>query len=216
MRAGRRTPADWHASRRAQAAVLVLVGAGCLAATIDGVGNLAAPVWSIAASGGQVERTIPGHGAAVDSRHLTDRERVHRTGRPAQHTSRQLPRVVPTLARVLGPTVLLSVSVIAADTDARAQWLAGPSRRKFLGRLLGERILLPRPEDAAAYSYTAADRAAIDEQFAGAIAGGPDTVREQLTALLDSTGADELMLTTQVYDHTDRCRSYELITELAR
>jgi len=114
------------------------------------------------------------------------------------------------------PTVLLSVAVIAADTDARAHWLAGPSKRKFLGRGLGDRILLPRPEEAADYPYTEADRAAIDTKFASVITGGPDTVGDRLRALLEATGADELMLTTQVYDHADRRRSYELVAELTR
>jgi luciferase family oxidoreductase group 1 len=114
------------------------------------------------------------------------------------------------------PTVLLSVSVIAADTDERAQWLAGPSKRKFLGRRLGDRILLPTPEEAASYPYTEEDLAAIAAKFASVIVGGPDTVGKGLQAVLDDTGADELMLTTQVYLHADRRRSYEIVADLAR
>jgi luciferase family oxidoreductase group 1 len=114
------------------------------------------------------------------------------------------------------PTVLLSVSVIAADDDERAQWLAGPSKRKFLGRRRGESILLPTPGEAAAYSYTKEDQAAIDAKFASVIVGGPKTVGKHLQSLLADTGANELMITTQVYDHADRRRSYELVADLAR
>ncbi|WP_028935635.1 LLM class flavin-dependent oxidoreductase [Pseudonocardia spinosispora] len=114
------------------------------------------------------------------------------------------------------PTVLVSVSVIAADSDDQAQWLAGPSKLKFLERRLGKRMQLPPPQEAAAYPYTDEDHAAIEEKFADVIIGGPETVAKGLRALCDDTGATELMLTTQVYDHPDRRRSYEIIAELTR
>jgi luciferase family oxidoreductase group 1 len=114
------------------------------------------------------------------------------------------------------PTVLVSAAVIAADTDERAQWLAWPTKRKFLGRRLGKRILLPTPEEASTYQYTDEDEAFLAEKFASTIIGGPETVAKGLEMLLEDTDADELMLTTQVYDHADRRRSYELVAELVR
>ncbi|WP_051581418.1 LLM class flavin-dependent oxidoreductase [Pseudonocardia acaciae] len=111
------------------------------------------------------------------------------------------------------PTALLSVSVIAADTEEHAEWLAGPSKLKFLARRSGRSILLPPPEQAAAYPYTDQERAAIDAQFATVLVGSPDTVRDRLRALAEDTGVDELMLTTRVHDHSDRRRSYQLIAE---
>ncbi|HEY3686062.1 MAG TPA: LLM class flavin-dependent oxidoreductase [Streptosporangiaceae bacterium] len=113
------------------------------------------------------------------------------------------------------PATLVSVSVIAADTDERAEWLAGPTRLKVLSRLRGNRILLPSPEDAAAYPYTAADRTEIAARSGGVLTGSPATLRGHLRALLAATGTDELMVTTPVYDHADRRRSYELVAEIA-
>jgi alkanesulfonate monooxygenase SsuD/methylene tetrahydromethanopterin reductase-like flavin-dependent oxidoreductase (luciferase family) len=49
------------------------------------------------------------------------------------------------------------------------------------------------------------------QRFADQAIGSPDTVRRQLESLLERTGADELMLTTQVYDIGDRIRSLELV-----
>lgn len=109
------------------------------------------------------------------------------------------------------PSVLLSVSVIAAETDERAYWLAGPSRLKFLGRTLGRRMLLPSPEKAAAYTFTDDDRAVIDERFAGVVVGSAATVVAELDALLRDSAADELMIKTEVFDHADRRRCYELL-----
>lgn len=84
--------------------------------------------------------------------------------------------------------------MIAAETHERAEWLAGPSKRKFLGRQLGERILLPSPAEAAAYPYTGEDQAATDAKFAGVVRGSLDTVAEALQTLLDDS---ELMITTR-------------------
>ncbi|QIZ37012.1 LLM class flavin-dependent oxidoreductase [Saccharopolyspora sp. ASAGF58] len=112
------------------------------------------------------------------------------------------------------PQIIVSVSVIAADTDERAEWLAGSTRLKVLSRVRGKRILLPSPEDAAAYPYTSADREEIAARSHSVVAGSPTTVRNKLEALLDETGADEIMVTTPVYNHSDRRRSYELLSSL--
>ncbi|MGV9383971.1 LLM class flavin-dependent oxidoreductase [Nonomuraea sp. NPDC003707] len=113
------------------------------------------------------------------------------------------------------PTTLVSVSVIAAEDDERAEWLAGSTRLKVLSRVRGNRILLPSPEDAAAYPYTDDDRAEIAARSDGVLVGGPSAVIEHLQSVLDATGTDELMITTPLYHHADRRRSYELIASIA-
>ena len=113
------------------------------------------------------------------------------------------------------PTTLVSVSVIAAENDEHAEWLAGSTRLKVLSRTRGTRILLPSPETAAAHPYTADDRAEIAASSGSVLTGGPKTVAKHLRALLDETGTDELMVTTPVYHHTDRRRSYEILASIA-
>lgn len=101
------------------------------------------------------------------------------------------------------PELIVSVSAIAADTDERAEWLARPTRLKVLSRKRGERIPLPSPADV--------DPADVTDPLPGLVVGSPGTVRQQLQAIADETGADELMITTPVHDHADRRRSYELL-----
>lgn len=110
---------------------------------------------------------------------------------------------------------LVSVSVIAAEDDERAEWLAGSTRLKVLSRVRGNRILLPSPEEAAAYPYTDSDRAEIAARSGAVLVGSPDTVTKHLQTVLDDTGAEELMVTTPLYHHADRRRSYELIATIA-
>ncbi len=111
------------------------------------------------------------------------------------------------------PQAMVAVSAVCADTDERARWLSGPAALSFLQLRAGAPQPLASPDDAAAYPYTPPERHMISERFAGQAIGSPDTVRRQLAGLLDRSGADELMLTTLVYDIEDRIRSFELIAE---
>jgi alkanesulfonate monooxygenase SsuD/methylene tetrahydromethanopterin reductase-like flavin-dependent oxidoreductase (luciferase family) len=107
------------------------------------------------------------------------------------------------------------VSVIAAEDDARAEWLAGSTRLKVLSRVRGNRILLPSPQDAAAYPYTDDDRAEIAARAGSVLVGGPETVTRRLREVLDGTGTDEVMVTTPVYHHADRRLSYEMVASIS-
>ncbi|MFC0432467.1 LLM class flavin-dependent oxidoreductase [Kutzneria buriramensis] len=119
------------------------------------------------------------------------------------------------LGQYRGSQTLVSVSVIVADTDAEAEYLAGSTRLKVLSRVRGRRIQLPSAADAAAYPYTDDDRAEIAARSGGVLVGSPDTVRELLQAVVEETGTTELMLTTPVHDHAARRRSYELVAKIA-
>ncbi|HEX5540558.1 MAG TPA: LLM class flavin-dependent oxidoreductase [Micromonospora sp.] len=111
------------------------------------------------------------------------------------------------------PYVMVAVNAVCADTDGRARWLAGPAGLSFLQLRSGRPQPLASPEEAAAYPYTEAEREFVEARYAGQAVGSPETVRRQLGELLERTGADELMLTTMVYDIADRMRSYELVAE---
>jgi luciferase family oxidoreductase group 1 len=111
------------------------------------------------------------------------------------------------------PYAMVAVAAICADTDERAQWLSGPAALSFLQLRAGRPQPLATPEEAAAYPYAGLDREMARQRFADQAIGSPDTVSRQLAALLQRTGADELMLTAQVYDIDDRRRSLELIAE---
>jgi luciferase family oxidoreductase group 1 len=111
------------------------------------------------------------------------------------------------------PYAKVAVNVVCADTDDRARWLAGPAALAFLKLRSGTPEALATPEEAAAHPYTDRDRAFIQDRWTGQAIGSPDTVRRQLTDLLARTQADELMLTTMVYDLDDRTRSFELVTD---
>ena len=112
------------------------------------------------------------------------------------------------------PYAMVAAAVIAADTDEEAERIAQPNWLSFLKLRTGRPGPLPTPESAAAYPYTDLDRRFIQERAASAIVGAPETVRSGIADLLSRTEADELMITTQVYDVKDRIHSYELVAAL--
>ncbi|OLR91461.1 LLM class flavin-dependent oxidoreductase [Actinokineospora bangkokensis] len=112
------------------------------------------------------------------------------------------------------PYAMIAANVLCADDDETARELAKPALLQFLKLRKGDPGKLPSPAEAAAYDYTDIDRLFLEERLDGQVVGGPETVRRGVEDLIASTGVDELMITTSVYDHADRIRSYEHIAKL--
>ena len=117
-------------------------------------------------------------------------------------------------AALAEPHAMVAVSVICADTDERAQWLAGPSRLAFVRLRSGRPGRLPSPQEAADHDYSPSERLILDSRTRGQIVGDPETVRVGLEALRRETQADELMITAMIHDYRDRVRSYELVADI--
>jgi len=113
------------------------------------------------------------------------------------------------------PYAMIGVSVVCAEDDARARWLSAPGALSYLRLRTGRPGTFPSPEEAAAYPYTPAERAAVEDRLRDQVIGDPAGVRKRLDELVASTRVDELMVTTMLHDHADRLRSYELVAEAA-
>ncbi|SMD19639.1 LLM class flavin-dependent oxidoreductase [Lentzea albidocapillata] len=113
------------------------------------------------------------------------------------------------------PYAMVCASVVVADTDEHARYIAGPGALSFVRLRQGRPAPLATPQEAADYPYTEIDELVIEDRMASQIIGSPSTVRSGLDALMESTAADELMVTTIVHGHDDRLRSFELLSELA-
>ena len=111
------------------------------------------------------------------------------------------------------PYVMLGVSVVCAETEERARWLAGPGALAFLRLRSGRPGRYPTPEEAAEYQFTPTERQLLDRWRRSHVIGDPDTVRAGLQELVDRTGADELIITTMTHAPEDRLRSYQLVAE---
>jgi len=113
-------------------------------------------------------------------------------------------------ATLAQPHVMIGVPLIAAPTDEEAEFLASSTYQRVLGILHGERSRLQAPVDDFKAKLHPQERAAIDDFLAAAVIGGPQTVRDGLSALLKATAADELILVSDVFDPDLRLRSLEI------
>ena len=114
------------------------------------------------------------------------------------------------------PYAMVAAAVVCAETDERARFLAGSGALSFLRLRAGRPGPLPSPEEAAAYPYNELERAFVEDRQASNIIGSPETVSRKITDLVEATAADELMITTMVYDPAGRLRSFQLVAEIAR
>jgi luciferase family oxidoreductase group 1 len=109
------------------------------------------------------------------------------------------------------PWAILATAAICADTEAEAERLAASADLNFVRRMKGEYFPFASPDDALAYPYSPAEREAIRRNRSRLFVGTRATVTEKLAPLIVATGADEVMITTMVYDHAARRHSYELL-----
>ena len=109
------------------------------------------------------------------------------------------------------PYAILATHVVCADTDEEAERLAKTVDLNIVRRAKGEHLPLASPEDAAAYDYSDVDKARIAQNRTKLAVGSPVTVKARLAPLIASTQADELMVTTMIFDHDARKHSYELL-----
>ena len=124
-------------------------------------------------------------------------------------------RFKPSPARAR-PHAILAVAVVCADTDQEAERLASTVDLNFVRRSKGEYLPLASPDEASSYPYAPADRERIRANRARVFVGSARTVQDRLMPLVAATRADEVMVTTMIYDHAARRRSYELLARAFR
>lgn len=114
------------------------------------------------------------------------------------------------------PYVMLGFNVIGADTDEEAALLATSLQQAFVNLRSGRPGKLPPPRPGYLDTLGPQERAMLAGVLSATAIGSPETVRRELQAFVARTGADELMVTAQVFDHAARLRSFEIAAEAAR
>jgi len=118
--------------------------------------------------------------------------------------------------RLAQPYVMLGFNVFAADTQDEAELRATSMQQAFVNIRSGRPSRLPPPRRNYYQNAGPQERALLDSVLSCSAIGSPDTVRAQLEAFIARTGADELMIASQTFDHGQRLRSFEIAADIQR
>jgi luciferase family oxidoreductase group 1 len=113
-------------------------------------------------------------------------------------------------ARLARPHAMLGINVVAATSDSEARRLFTTQQQSFINLRRGRPGLIPAPIDDIESYWTPTEKFGVEHALACAVVGDESTVREGLSAFISRHQPDELMITTNVFDHAERCRSYEI------
>ena len=177
---------------------------------------------------GQAVRAVPGAGLGVPVWILGSStygaELAAYLGLPYAFASQFAPRMLHAAARVYRsqfrpsaalekPYMIVGANGVAADTDEEAEFHLRAARLRFANMARGIRGPLLPPEAFKEEDFSAHELAHADESLGCSVVGGPARVREQMERLIADTGADEVMLSAQIFDQRARVRSYEVIAQ---
>jgi luciferase family oxidoreductase group 1 len=117
-------------------------------------------------------------------------------------------------AQLGAPRVMLGATVVAAETDDEARFLFSSLQQSSLNNRMGRPGRVPPPIAGFEAGLDPVARAVLADALGAAVVGGPDTVGRGLDEFAARTGADELMVTANIYDHEKRKRSFEIVAGL--
>ena len=114
------------------------------------------------------------------------------------------------------PLAMVGVNVFGADTDEEARRLFTTLQQGFLNLVRSQPGRLPAPVESMEGRWSLAERAAVERMTRVSVVGSPETVRRGLEAVVEATGADELMVASHVFDHRARLRSVEIVADVCQ
>jgi len=179
---------------------------------------------------GQVVRAIPGQGSNVPITLLGSSgfsaQLAGMLGLPFAFAAHFAPEYLYAAAQLYrekfrpsealpSPYLMVAVQVIAAETDAASRRLFTTPQQRFLRLIRDQPVELLPPVDSMEPLWQDWERAAVETKLAAAIVGSDATVKAGLENLVGDTGADEVIVVTDTYEHADRLQSYRRVAGVA-
>ncbi len=179
---------------------------------------------------GQVVKAIPGQGSNVPITLLGSSgfsaQLAGKLGLPFAFAAHFAPEYLYAAAQVYrehfqpretlrSPYLMVAVQVIAAQTDAAARRLFTTPQQRFLRLIRNQPVELLAPVDSMEPLWRDWERAAVENKLGAAIVGSHATVKAGLEKLVGDTGASEVIVVTDTYEHADRLQSYQHVAEVA-
>jgi luciferase family oxidoreductase group 1 len=186
--------------------------------------------WFKSPEPGQSVRAVPGAGLTIPlwilGSSLFGAQLAAALGLPFAFASHFAPAQLPQAVQIYRaqfrpseqldtPYVMLGINVFAADTDAEARLLFSSLQQAFVNLRRGRPAQLPPPRADFEAQLTPPERQLLESALVCSVIGSPETVRTGLKSFVERTGADELMVTAQIFDHAARLRSFEITSSCA-
>ena len=115
-------------------------------------------------------------------------------------------------ARLQQPYAMLALNVVAADSDTEARRLFTTQQQSFINLRRGRPGLIPPPIDDIESYWTPPEKLMVERALACAVVGAADTVKDGIKAFIARHQPDELLITTNVFEHAARRHSFELVS----
>jgi luciferase family oxidoreductase group 1 len=173
---------------------------------------------------GQLVKAIPGQGSNVPITLLGSSgfsaQLAARLGLPFAFAAHFAPDYLYAAARLYRdefvpsktlqkPHLMVAVAILAAETDAEARRLFTTAQQRFLRLIRNEPVELLPPVNSMEPLWQEEERALVESKLRAAIVGSDATVTAGLQKLVDETGADEVIVVADTFDHADRLQSYQ-------
>lgn len=118
--------------------------------------------------------------------------------------------------RLDAPYFMPCINVIAADSDDQAQYLSTSMKQMFMGVVTGSRRPMPPPVDDMDEIWNPQIKMMVDQMLACTFIGSKTTIEEELSAFVEQTSADEVMIASYVFDQQQRIHSHRLFAEIMK
>ncbi|MBP2001973.1 luciferase family oxidoreductase group 1 [Paenibacillus shirakamiensis] len=113
------------------------------------------------------------------------------------------------------PYIMVGVGAVVADTDEEARYLATSQQQQFLNIIRGRTGQLNPPVEDMEPLWSPQEKALLQGKSSHSLTGTPSKVQARLEEILQETQADEIIATSQIFDHQARLKSYQLLSEAA-
>ena len=111
--------------------------------------------------------------------------------------------------------VMLGFNIFAADSEEQAKFVRSSSQQSTLSLRRGLPGPLPPPVDNFEAGLSRPEGALLDQVHECSVTGTAERVRQGLRAFIARTGADEIMVSSHIFDHQARLRSFEITAEVS-
>lgn len=114
------------------------------------------------------------------------------------------------------PYVMPGINIIAADTDEQAEYLSTSMKQMFMGVVTGDRKPMPPPVDDMNQIWDLHEKRAVEQLLYCTFVGGREKIKKLVTGFLEQTEADEIIMASYVYNHSERLKSHQLFAEVMK